>query len=167
MLRAAALGELYLALPTAVSPEEIRRARTVISESASELKGRGTEFGEPRGVGAVIDTPAAALNAERLAAESDFFVADTDRLLTFTLGADRGDACLSELIKRNPDPVIKLIGYSSKMLHASGKGKLMGVAGDLAADLSLTEGFVSLGADFLSVPPPYVLEVREKIRECP
>ena len=167
VLRAAALGELYLALPMAVSPEEIRRARTVMAESASELKGRGTEFGEPRGVGAVIDTPAAALNAERLAAESDFFVADTDRLLTFTLGADRGDACLSELIKRNPDPVIKLIGYSSKMLHASGKGKLMGVAGDLAADLSLTEGFVSLGADFLSVPPPYVLEVREKIRECP
>ena len=167
MLRASALGELYIALPMAVSPEEIRRARAVIAEAAAELKGEGAVFGEPGGVGAVIDTPAAAVNAERLAAESDFFIADTDRLLSFTLAADRRDADVSELIKRNPDPVMKLMEYSAKALHASGKGKLFGVAGDLAADTSLTESLISLGIDFLSVSPPYVLEIREKIRECP
>ena len=66
-----------------------------------------------------------------------------------------------------PQPILKLIGYARGELKASGKGKLMGVSGDLAIDPSLTESFLSMGVDVLSVSPPYVLEVRERIRNCP
>ena len=67
----------------------------------------------------------------------------------------------------HPHPVLKLIGHAASELRASGKGKLMGASGDLAIDPSLTESFLSLGVGFLSVSPPYVLEVRERIRNCP
>ncbi len=166
LLRGAAVGEISAAVPMAVSPEEIRRVRAVITEAASELKSEGVAWGELR-LGAVIDTPAAAINGDLMAAECDFFIADTDSLSALTLGADRTDPAVAEIIRKNPGPVLRLIGYAAKTLHASGKGKLMGVAGDLAADTSITERLLALGVDFLSVSPPYVLEVRERIRESP
>ena len=167
ILRASAWGNISVAIPMAVSAEELRRARAVINECASELRSEGAAMGENIKIGAMIDTPAGAINASALAEESDFFIADTDSLITFTLAADRGDGAVSELIKRNPHPVLKLIGHAASELRASGKGKLMGASGDLAIDPSLTESFLSLGVGFLSVSPPYVLEVRERIRNCP
>lgn len=167
VLRAASLSEISLAIPLAVSPDEVRRARSVIMEATSELRSEGIPFGEIARVGIMIDTPAAAINSDSLAAECDFFIADTDSLPTLTLAASRLDASVSEIIRRNADPILRLVGFASKTLHASGKGKLMGVAGDLASDLSLTERFIDLGVDLLSVSPPYILELRERVRQCP
>ena len=154
ILRASKLGELSVALPMAVSPDEIRRARAVVMECSSELRSEGKDHGEIARLGIMIDTPAAAISSDIMAAESDFFIADTDALSTFTLVASRSDRSVSEIIRKNTDPVLRLIAYSSKMLHSSGKGKLMGVSGDVAADTSLTERLISLGIDFLSVSPP-------------
>ena len=99
--------------------------------------------------------------------KAELFVADTDSLAAHLLGINRRSSAFSELMKRNPEPTLRLIEAATKAIRSSGKGKLMGVTGDVALDLSLTERLVGLGVDFLSVPPPYILEVREKIRECP
>ena len=167
VLRAASLSEISLAIPLAVSPDEVRRAKSVIMEATSELRSEGVPFGEIDRVGIMIDTPAAAINSDLLAAECDFFIADTDSLSTLTLAASRLDASMSEILRKNASPILRLVGFASKTLHASGKGKLMGVAGDLASDLSLTERFIEMGVDILSVSPPYILELREKVRQCP
>ena len=102
-----------------------------------------------------------------MAAECDFFVIDTDSLAPFALGADGEDPVLAELIRKNPEPVLELIGKAVRAMRASGKGKSVGVAGYLAADTSLTERLLSLGVDFLSVHSPGILELRERIRNCP
>ena len=118
-------------------------------------------------LGAMIDTPASAVIADTLAPEVDFFIADSDSLLRLTLAADPQDGAVSDILRKHPTAAVRLIGYATRALHESGKGKQMGAFGDLAAEKSLTERFIDLGVDFLSIPPPYVLEMREKIRSCP
>ena len=167
LLRASASGPISLAVPMVVSAEEIRRVRAVMIECVSELRSAGIEFGEKVRLGVMIDTPASAIIGDALAPEADFFIADTDSLSRLALAADRRDGTVSDILRKNPDPVLRLVGDASRAIHSSGKGKQMGVLGDLAADLSLTERFLALGVDFLSVSPPYVLELRERIRECP
>lgn len=167
LLRAAGSSGLSVALPSVVSPEEIRRARAVMIETANELKNEGLPYSDKLRLGIIIDTPAAAICGELLAPEVDFFIADTDLLSVFTLAADKRDPAVSSIIKKNPEPVLRLIEQSARAIHSSGKGKRIGISGDLAADPSVTERFISLGADFLSVPPPEVLRIRERVRECP
>ena len=167
IFRAAAGENLSVALPNVVSPEEVRRTRAVMIETASELKNDGVQFSDKLKIGIMIDTPAAAVCSELLAHEVDFFIADTDLLSTFTLAADRRDPSVSDIIKKNSEPVLRLIEQSARAIHSSGKGKQIGISGDLAAEPSFVERLISLGADFLSVPPPDVLRIREKVRECP
>jgi len=167
LLRAAGSETLSVALPAVVSPEEIRRARAVMIETANELKNEGASFGDKLRLGVIIDTPAAAICGDLLAAEVDFFIVDSDLLSAFTLAADRRDPAVSDVIKKNPEPVLRLIEDAARAIHSSGKGKRIGVSGDLAADTSFTERLISIGVDFLSVPPPDVLRIRERVRECP
>ena len=167
LLRAASHGEMTLAVSGASSPEEIRRVRAVMVETALDLKNERIPFGERLRLGAMIDTPAAALCGELIAPEVEMFIADTDSLSSFSLAVRRSSPAFAEVMRRNPEPVLRLIEMATRSLHSSGKGKLMGVTGEMAFDRSLTERLVETGVDFLSVPPPYVLEMREKIRECP
>lgn len=167
LLRAATCGELTLAVSGAVSPEELRRVRAVMVETALELKSEGIAFGDKLRLGAMIDTPASALCGELIAPEVEMFIADGDSLLSLSLAASRKSPASAEVMRRNPEPALRLIEMATKAIHSSGKGKLMGVSGDMAFNCSLTERLVGMGVDFLSVPPPYVLEMREKIRECP
>ena len=167
VLRAAAFGELTLAVSGVVSPEELRRVKAVMVETALELKGDGVPFGDKIRIGVIIDTPAAAMCAELLSAEAEIFIADSDSLSALALGLDVKDPSSAELLKRNSEPTLRIIEEAAKAIHSSGKGRLVGVVGDLVTDPSLTERFVGMGVDFLSVPPPYILEVRERIRECP
>lgn len=160
LLRASESSSVSVALPMVVSADEVRRVRAMMTECSVGLDDRVR-------LGIMIDTPASAVMGDTLAGEVDFFIADTDSLSRFILAADRRDGAVSDIIRKNPDPVLRLVGEASKAIHSSGKGKQMGAVGDLAADLSLTERFLALGVDFLSVSPPYVLELREKIRDCP
>jgi phosphotransferase system enzyme I (PtsI) len=167
ILRSARSDALSVALPAVVSPEEIRRARAVMIETANELKNEGVFFGDKLRLGVIIDTPASAICGELLAPEVDFFIADSDLLSVFTLAADNRDPAVSDIIKKNPEPVLRLIENATRAIHSSGKGKRIGVSGDLAADTSFTERLISIGVDFLSVPPPEILRIRERVRECP
>jgi len=146
---------------------EIRKAKGMTLETANELKNEGASFGDKLRLGVIIDTPAAAICGDLLAAEVDFFIVDSDLLSAFTLAADRRDPAVSDVIKKNPEPVLRLIEDAARAIHSSGKGKRIGVSGDLAADTSFTERLISIGVDFLSVPPPDVLRIRERVRECP
>jgi phosphotransferase system enzyme I (PtsI) len=166
ILRGADRGELALAVSGAVYPEEIRRVRAVLVETASELKNEGVSYGERLRLGAIIDTPAAALCGELIASEVDLFVVDSDALSSLALDADRKFPTSADVVKRNPEPTLRLIEMAAKAIHSSGKGKLVGVSGDMAFDRSLTERLAGIGVDFMSVPPPYILEMRERIREC-
>ena len=167
LLRAASCGELTLAISGVASPEELRRVRAVMVETALELKSEGIAFGDKLHLGAIIDTPASALCGELIAPEVEMFIADSDSLLSLSLAVNRKSPASAEVMRRNPEPALRLIETATKAIHSSGKGKMMGVSGDMAFDRSLTERLVEMGVDFLSVPPPYVLEMREKIRECP
>ena len=167
LLRAASHGEMTLAVLGASSPEEIRRVRAVMVETALDLKNERIPFGERLRLGAMIDTPASALCGELIAPEVEMFIADTDSLSSFSIAVSRSSPAFAEAMRRNPEPVLRLIEMATRSLHSSGKGKLMGGTGEMAFDRSLTERLVEAGVDFLTVPPPYVLEMREKIRECP
>lgn len=167
VLRAAVLGEITLALSGIVSPEEMRRVRAVMVETALDLKKEGVAFGDKLRLAAIIDTPAAALCGDLIAPEVDAFIADTDILSELSLAAHITSPDSAEVIRRNPEPVLRMIEMTARAIHSSGKGKLMGVTGGMALDRTLTERLIGMGVDFLCVPPPYILEMREKIRECP
>ena len=165
ILRTAARHELSAVIPGAVSAEELRRVKAVMLEAANELRAGGVPFGDMLKLGAMIDTPAAAIMCDSIAEEADFCIVDCDRLLSLCLSADRRDPAVSEILGRNREPVLRLLDHVSSVFHSSGRGKKTGVCGDMASDPGLTEKLISSGADFLSVSPPHVLEIREKIRE--
>ena len=107
-------------------------------------------------------TPAAALIADELAKEADFFSIGSNDLTQYTLAADRQNQELENIIDVHHKSVLRLIKYAADCAHK--EGKWIGVCGELARDLTLTEFFVSCCIDELSVSPPYVLALREKIR---
>ena len=111
----------------------------------------------------MIETPAAALISEELAKISDFFSIGTNDLTLYTLAADRQNPELLELCSDNLEPVIRLIEIAVKNAHAA--GIWVGVCGELAADTDLTDRFLEMGIDELSVSPPSILPLREKITE--
>ena len=111
----------------------------------------------------MIETPAAALISDELAKEVDFFSIGTNDLVQYTLAADRQNQKLEELCTPYHKSVLKLIEMTIKNAHH--QGIWVGICGEVAADLNLTEFFISLGVDELSVAPSRVLALRKKIRE--
>lgn len=115
-------------------------------------------------LGIMIETPSAALMARELAELVDFFSVGTNDLVQYTLALDRQNPALEPLSRRGLEPVLRLIGMVAEAAHAA--GIWMGICGELAADTALTERLLALGADELSVPPPEVLRLRERVAEC-
>ena len=111
----------------------------------------------------MIETPAAAIMCRELGREVDFFSVGTNDLLQYTLAADRQNPYVESLCDSNREPVLRLIASAAEAIHES--GGWIGVCGELAADLELTEWFLRIGVDELSVSPPYVLPLRKRIRE--
>lgn len=164
ILRASAYGRLSIMVPMIVSAEEVRRCRRLLEESMSELKKEGKSFDPSPEFGIMVETPAAALMSEELAAEVDFFSVGTNDLLQYTLAADRQNAAVASLCEENHEPVLRLIAMACEAIHRH--DGWIGICGELAADLRLTQRFVDMGVDELSVSPPYLLGVREKVTEC-
>ena len=167
LLRAAAGGELSAVIPLAVSADEVRHVRALINETAGELKSREIDCGELFRLGVMIDTPAAAVNSASLASEADFFVADTDMLSQLTLGVDRRDPSAADVVRRNPDPILRLVATAVSAVHRSEISKKIIVAGDMTGDVSLTESLLATGADGLCSAAPYILSIKKRIRESP
>lgn len=164
ILRASAYGSVSVMLPMVVSPEEVRTARAVLEECKKELERENQRFDENLKFGIMIETPAAAIMSEELAKEVDFFSVGTNDLAQYTLAADRQNAAVEPLCRANREPVLRLIEYAAQSIHKS--GGWIGICGELAADLHLTQRFADMGIDELSVSVPYLLGVREKVTEC-
>ena len=164
ILRASAHGKVALMLPMIVSVDEVCACRELIAECMQTLSNRGEDYDKDLEVGIMIETPAAAVMCEELAREVDFFSVGTNDLLQYTLAADRQNPYVEALCRQNREPVLRLIKSAADAIHAS--GGWIGVCGELAADLSLTQRFCDMRVDELSVSTPYLLELRERVLEC-
>lgn len=164
ILRASAYGRIAIMLPMVVSVDEVRRAKEVLDECKQELLTQGLMFDTKIEVGIMIETPASAIMSEELAREVSFFSVGTNDLTQYTLAADRQNPNVTEICEKNSEPVMRLIKMATDAIHKV--GGWIGVCGEMAADLDLTERFASIGVDELSVSVPYLLGVRGKVSEC-
>ncbi len=161
LYRASVFGNLAIMFPMITSKDEVERAKEIAKEVKEELKSEEKAFDENVKLGIMIETPAAALISDELAPLVDFFSIGTNDLVQYTLACDRQNDKIAEVYNPNHLAVIKLIKMTCENAHKA--GIWVGICGELAADVDITETLLSLGADELSVSPPYVLAVRESI----
>ena len=163
ILRASALGNVSIMFPMVTSMEEVAAAKALLEKAKKQLKDEKTAYNENIEVGVMIETPAAVLISGELAREVDFFSIGTNDLLQLTLGMDRENPKLDKYYNPYHPALMKMIRIVANNVHL--EGKRISICGDLAADLSMTEFFVQIGIDELSVAPHQVLGLRKKIRE--
>lgn len=162
LLRAAAYGNLSVMYPMITSEEEVIRIKKIVNEVEAELKEEGIPYEIPE-QGIMVETPAAVMVSDELAQMVDFFSIGTNDLLQLTLGMDRENPKLDKYYNPYHPALMKMIRIVANNVHL--EGKRISICGDLAADLSMTEFFVQIGIDELSVAPHQVLGLRKKIRE--
>lgn len=161
--RASAYGKVSIMFPMIISLDEVRRCREYAEEVKQKLREAGTAFDENVPLGIMIETPAAALISESLAKEADFFSIGTNDLIQYTLAADRRNDKLKEINDRHHPAVLELIRMSVENGHKAGIS--VEICGELAADTTLTESFIEMGVDGLSVSPANILPLRRTVRE--
>ena len=163
ILRASALGNVSIMFPMVTSMEEVAAAKALLEKAKKQLKDEKTAYNENIEIGVMIETPAAVMISGELAREVDFFSIGTNDLLQLTLGMDRENPKLDKDYNPYHPALMKMIRIVANNVHL--EGKRISICGDLAADLSMTEFFVQIGIDELSVAPHQVLGLRKKIRE--
>ncbi|MBR6088475.1 MAG: phosphoenolpyruvate--protein phosphotransferase [Anaerolineaceae bacterium] len=163
LYRASAFGKLSIMFPMVTSVWEVREAKKMCERVMKELTAEGIHFDENVQIGIMIETPAAALVSDRLAKEVDFFSCGTNDLTQYTLACDRQNDDLGRFF--NPHHLAVLRELKMVCDNAHKNGIWVGICGELGADLKLTETFLSIGIDELSVSPRAVLPLRQKIRE--
>ena len=161
LCRASAYGKIAVMFPMIISVDEVRRSRELLRQVQNELRHEGIAFDESMEVGIMIETPAAALISDELAKEVDFFSIGSNDLTQYTLAIDRQQTDLDNFFDPRHPALLRLIEMTVKNGHK--EGIWVGICGELGADLSLTEDFLRMGVDELSVSPPAVLPLREKI----
>lgn len=160
LLRASAFGNIAIMLPMITSLWEVQKAKEIIADVKKELTEQGISYKEVE-VGVMIETPAAVMIADDLAKEVDFFSIGTNDLTQYTLAIDRQNEHLDTFYNAHHPAVLRMIGMVAESAHKA--GIWAGICGELGADLELTETFVKMGIDELSVSPSMVLPVRDKI----
>lgn len=163
ILRASAFGNVSIMFPMVTSMEEVAAAKALLEKAKKQLKDEKTAYNENIEIGVMIETPAAVMISGELAREVDFFSIGTNDLLQLTLGMDRENPKLDKYYNPYHPALMKMIRIVANNVHL--EGKRISICGDLAADLSMTEFFVQIGIDELSVAPHQVLGLRKKIRE--
>jgi len=161
LLRASAYGNIAVMYPMVISVEEVRKAKAMMAEVKAELDEAGIDHGEVE-QGIMIETPASVMISDLLAKEVDFFSIGTNDLTQYTLAIDRQNPKLDEFYNPHHEAVLRMIEMVADNAHKA--GIWTGICGELGADLELTERFMAMGVDELSVSPTFVLPVREKIR---
>lgn len=161
ILRASAYGNISVMYPMIISVEEVRAVKQMMEEVKRELSAENLPYKEVR-QGILIETPAAALISDKLAEEVDFFSIGTNDLTQYTLALDRQNGRLDRFYDPHHESVLRLIGMVVDNAHQ--RGIWAGICGELAADMSLTETFLQMGVDELSVPPDMILPLRGVIR---
>lgn len=162
LYRASAFGDLGIMFPMITSVSEVEKCIAMCEQVKEELKSEGIRFNSDTEIGIMIETPAAAVISDRLAPMVDFFSVGTNDLTQYTLACDRQNAKLEPFVNTHHEAVLRLIEMAAKNAHAN--GAWIGICGELAADTSLTETFLRMGIDELSVSPPFVLPLRERVR---
>lgn len=159
--RASHYGSIAVMYPMIISVEEVRRIKSIVDEIKSELDAQGMPYGEVE-QGIMIETPAAVMISDLLAREVDFFSIGTNDLTQYTLAIDRQNPKLDDIYDSHHEAILRMI----KMVVENGHREncWVGICGELGADTTLTEEFLKMGVDELSVSPTFILEVREKIR---
>lgn len=164
LYRASAYGTLGIMFPMITSVLELSKILAICEEVRNELKDEGVEISDHVELGIMIETPAAAVISDRLAPMVDFFSVGTNDLTQYTLACDRQNAAVEQFVDTHHEAVLRLIEMSAKNAHEH--GAWIGICGELAADTSLTETFLRMGIDELSVAPTFVLKVRDTVRHC-
>lgn len=162
LCRASVYGRLAIMFPMIISVEEVRKAKALLAEVMTQLKKEGIPCAEQIETGIMIETPAAALVSDALAKEVDFFSLGTNDLTQYTLAIDRQQTKLDDFFDPHHPAVLRLIEMTAKNAHKA--GIWVGICGELGADLSLTETFLRMGIDELSVSATSVLPLRDKVR---
>ena len=164
ILRASAHGKASIMLPMIVSKAEILKCRELLEECKNELFEENYAFDSKIELGIMIETPASAIMSDIFAKYVDFFSVGTNDLTQYTLAVDRQNPKVSKISEENREPILRLIRYASEQIHKN--GGWIGICGELGADLSLTQEFVNMKIDELSVSTPYLLGVRKRVAEC-
>ena len=162
LFRVSAYGKLGIMFPMVTSVWEVREAKRLCEEARRELKKEGIPYSEDVQIGIMIETPAAAICSDRLAKEVDFFSIGTNDLTQYTLACDRQNNDLGRFYDPHHLSVLRLIQLVTENAHKN--GIWVGICGELGADLTLTETFLALGVDELSVTPRAVLPLRNAVR---
>ena len=163
LYRASAYGHLGIMFPMVTSVWEVREARKMCELVKKELDAEGVPYSPNVAIGIMIETPAAAMMSDRLAKLVDFFSCGTNDLTQYTLACDRQNNDLGRFFNPHHPAVLRLLKLVCDNAHKN--GVWVGICGELGADLELTETFLSIGIDELSVSPRSVLPLRQKIRE--
>lgn len=161
LYRASAYGKVAIMFPMITSVWELKEAKKLAEQVKAELRTEGIPFDEEIELGIMIETPAAVMVSRQLAKEVDFFSVGTNDLTQYTLAVDRQNQSLGRFYDAHHPAVLEMIRQTVKNAHEF--GAWVGICGELAADLSLTETFLALDVDELSVVPSAVLPLREKI----
>ena len=164
LYRAAVYGNLSIMFPMIISVSEVKKIKEIIAQVQAELKAEGIPYKEDVELGVMIETPAAVMISRELAKEVDFFSVGTNDLTRYTLAIDRQNQKLDTFYDPHHPAVLAMIKMAADNAHA--EGKWIGICGELGADLELTEEFLKMGLDELSVSPALVLPLRKRIREC-
>ena len=161
LYRASAYGNISIMYPMIISEQEVDKIKVIENEVKAELTEQGIEFGNPKS-GIMIETPAAVIMSRQLAKKVDFFSIGTNDLTQYTLAIDRQNPKLDNIYDSHHPAILKML----KMIVDNGHkgGCWVGICGELGADTTLTETFLSMGYDELSVSPSMILKVRQEIR---
>lgn len=161
LYRASVHGNLAIMFPMITSLEEVRQVKEICRQVRQELQEAGVPFRAETPLGIMIETPAAALISDRLAPEVDFFSIGTNDLTQYTLAVDRQNGSIGAFCNPHHEAVLRLIRYTAEQAHQA--GIWVGICGELAADPSLTQTFVEMGIDELSMSPGKILETKARI----
>ena len=162
LFRAAVYGNLSVMYPMITSTEEVEKIYAIVAEVEEELKAQEVQYKIPE-QGIMIETPAAVMISDRLAEMVDFFSIGTNDLTQYTLAIDRQNEQLDDFYNPHHEAVLRMIRMVVENAHKC--GKWAGICGELGADLALTEQFVRMGVDELSVAPSMILKLRKVVRE--
>ena len=162
LFRASAYGNLSIMYPMIISTSEVKQIQAIVSEVKQELEELQIPYKEPE-QGIMIETPAAVMISDELAKMVDFFSIGTNDLTQYTLAIDRQNEKLDPFYNAHHEAILRMIQLVADNAHK--EGKWVGICGELGADTELTEKFIEIGIDELSVSPSMVLPIRKIIRE--
>ena len=163
LVRASAFGRIKIMVPLVTCVDELRSVKAMVADIMKELDAEGIAYNKNLEIGIMMETPAACMMADVLAKEAAFFSIGTNDLTQYTLAIDRQNSKLDNIYDSHHPAVLRMIQKTIENGHKA--GCWVGICGELGADMTLTETFLKMGIDELSVSPTFVLPIRKLIRE--